>query len=233
MTSVHHSRQGDVAVLRLDDGKANAVSHALIGELRASLDRAEKESRAVLLAGRPGRFSAGFDLSEMTKGESAVRDLVGAGAELLLRVFTFPRPVVAACTGHALAAGALLLLSCDLRIGASGSFKIGLNEVAIGMTPPLFMGELARQRISRRFLVRATTLAEIFTPEGAVEAGFLDRVVTADVLEAEALAEAQRLCALPDPAFRNAKLRERGEIARRIREGLADDLRTLAGPIAP
>jgi len=233
MTTVHHVQHGDVAVLRLDDGKANAVSQAMVGELRASLDRAEKEAKAVLLVGRPGRFSAGFDLAEMMKGEAAVRDLVTAGAELLLRLFTFPRPVVAACTGHALAAGALMLLSCDVRIGAAGSFKIGLNEVAIGMTPPLFMGELARHRLSRRLLSRATTLAEIFTPEGAVEAGFLDRVATAETLESQALAEAERLSALPHPAFRNAKLRERGAVERRIRAGLADDMRTLAGPSAP
>lgn len=230
MTIVQHAQQGDVAVLRLDDGKANAVSHAMIAELRTSLDRAEKESRAVLLVGRPGRFSAGFDLSEMSKGQAAVRDLVTKGAEILLRLLTFPRPVVAACTGHALAAGALMLLSCDLRIGASGSFKLGLNEVAIGMTPPLFMGELARHRLSQRLLVRATTLAEIFTPEGAVEAGYLDQVVSADALEAEALAATQRLSALPDPAFRNAKLRERGEVAHRIREGLEADMRAIVGP---
>ena len=230
MTIVQHAQQGDVAVLRLDDGKANAVSHAMIAELRTSLDRAERESRAVLLVGRPGRFSAGFDLSEMSKGQAAVRDLVTKGAEILLRLLTFPRPVVAACTGHALAAGALMLLSCDLRIGASGSFKLGLNEVAIGMTPPLFMGELARHRLSQRLLVRATTLAEIFTPEGAVEAGYLDQVVSADALEAEALAATQRLSALPDPAFRNAKLRERGEVAHRIREGLEADMRAIVGP---
>lgn len=230
MRIVQHAQQGDVAVLRLDDGKANAVSHAMIAELRTSLDRAERESRAVLLVGRPGRFSAGFDLSEMSKGQAAVRDLVTEGAEILLRLLTFPRPVVAACTGHALAAGALMLLSCDLRIGASGSFKLGLNEVAIGMTPPLFMGELARHRLSQRLLVRATTLAEIFTPEGAVEAGYLDQVVSADALEAEALAATQRLSALPDPAFRNAKLRERGEVAHRIREGLEADMRAIVGP---
>lgn len=232
MTSVQYEQQGDVAILRLDDGKANAVSHALIAELGAGLDRAEKEAAALLIVGRAGRFSAGFDLSEMTKGQEAVRSLVTAGAELMVRLFTHPRPVVAACTGHALAAGALMLLSCDLRIGAAGAFKIGLNEVAIGMTPPLFLAELASHRLSKRYLTRATTQAEIFSPEGAREAGFLDRVVPADALEAEALLDAQRLSALPHPAFRNAKLRERGHVAQRIRDGLAADMQTLTGPSA-
>ncbi len=230
MTAVRFERQADVAILRLDDGKANAVSHALIGELGACLDRAEREAAALLIVGRAGRFSAGFDLAEMTRGQTAVRDLVTAGAELMVRLFTYPRPVVAACTGHALAAGALMLLSCDLRIGAAGAFKIGLNEVAIGMTPPLFLGELAGHRLSRRYFTRATTLAEIFSPEGARDAGFLDRVVPADALEAEALADAQRLSALPHPALHNAKLRERGDVAKRIRDGLHEDMKSLTGP---
>lgn len=230
MTGVRYEQQGAAAILHMDDGKANAVSHALITALGAGLDRAEKEAGAVLITGRAGRFSAGFDLTEMTRGQEAVRALVTAGAELIARLFLHPRPVIAACTGHALAAGALILLASDYRVGAAGAFKIGLNEVAIGMTPPLFLGELARHRLSPRLLTRATTQAEIFSPDGAVEAGFLDRVVPADALGAEALAHAQRLAALPDPAFRNAKLRERGDVARRIRDGLHADMQTLTGP---
>src|SRR5438105_13642725 len=126
--SVSLERDGAVAVISIDDGKANALSPDVLSALSEAFDKAEADgASAVLLQGRPGRFSAGFDLSIMTSGVEPMRALVTQGAELLLRVFTYPVPVVAACTGHALAAGALLLLVSDVRVGAEGEFKIGLN----------------------------------------------------------------------------------------------------------
>lgn len=228
--AVGYELSGEVAVLRIDDGKANALSHAVLGALRAFLDDAEKEARAVLIAGRPGLLSAGFDLAVMRSGPEAVRELVTAGAELLLREYTYPLPVVVACSGHALAAGALLLLASDARIGAEGEFKIGLNEVAIGMTLPMFAVELARDRISKRHFTRATLQAEIYAPAGALDAGFLDRVTRPEVLFEEALGEARRLAGLPQPAFRNTRERTRGATVERIRANLADDVRQLSGP---
>jgi enoyl-CoA hydratase len=226
---VQYELKEEIAVLRMDDGKANVVSHALTQALHAALDRAEKEAKAVLIIGRPGRFSAGFDLSVMSSGPEAVKELVTAGALVLTRLFTHPRPVVAACTGHALAAGALLLLASDLRVGVEGDFKIGLNEVAIGMTPPLFLLELANHRLTPRYLTRATTQAEIFAPESAVEVGYLDRVASADALFETCFAATARLGQLPDPAFRNAKERERGTRAQRIRDSLEADMTALRG----
>ena len=107
-----------MALLRFDDGRANAVSHAAIEAIHAGLARAEKEAGAAVLIGRPGRFSAGFDLSVIQQGRDASRALVTAGGELLLRIVESEVPLVAACSGHALAMGALLLLAADLRIGA-------------------------------------------------------------------------------------------------------------------
>jgi enoyl-CoA hydratase len=218
-----------VAVLRFDDGKANALSHDAIGAIGRALDQAEKEARAALLVGRPGRFSAGFDLATMQGGPDAARGLVTAGAELCLRMFEMPLPVVSACTGHALAAGALLLLSSDLRVGARGSFKIGLNEVAIGLTLPLFAVELGRARLSRRHFERAASHAEIYGPEGAVDAGFLDEVVDPDALFDRALAQAARLADLNQPAFGNTKRRAHAEIVAGIRANLDKDMKMFAG----
>ncbi len=142
---VQYDLREGVARLSLDDGKANAISHAMLDAVNGALDRAEKEAGAVLIAGRPGRFSAGFDLSVMRSGGAAVGELVGGGARLALRLYEFPSPVVAACTGHALAMGAILLLASDTRLGARGDFKLGLNEVAIGMTGSRMTGLLLRQ----------------------------------------------------------------------------------------
>jgi enoyl-CoA hydratase len=227
--SVRSKLRDGVAIVRIDDGKANAMSHAVIEALGRVLDRAEKEAGSVLLVGRPGCFSGGFDLATMRGGAEAARGLVGAGAELFLRLFELPLPVVAACSGHALAAGAVTLLSCDLRIGARGAYKIGLNEVAIGLGLPIFGVELGRARLSKRHFDRAVGQAEIYDPEGAVDAGFLDRTVDADALFATALGEAGRLAELPQPAFRATKRRSHAEIVAGIRATLADDLEQLTG----
>lgn len=213
-----------VAVLHFDDGKANAVSPAALEALNRGLDRAEKEAGAAVLFGRPGRFSAGFDLSVMRSGPEAAGSLVGGGAELLARMADSPLPIVAGCTGHALAMGALLLLASDLRVGARGDFKIGLNEVAIGMTLPRFGCELAEERLSRRHRLRSAVMAELHDPDAAVDAGYLDRVVEAKELSAAALAEAARLAELPAAAYAGTKRRMRGAMVERIRQGLEADL---------
>jgi len=227
---IRYELRENVAVITLDDGKANALSPEVIAALRAALDRAEREAAAVLLCGRQGRFSAGFDLSVMTKGLDEMRALVIAGAELFLRVYTFPRPVVMACTGHALAGGAVLLLAGDFRIGALGEFKIGLNEVAIQMTLPVFAMELARARLSKRHFTAATTQARIYDPKQAIDVGYLDATVPPESLFDLAFDDAHRLAALPDPAFRNTKERERGTIVQHIRDTLQADIAQLTGP---
>lgn len=228
-TAVRTEIREGIAVVRMDDGKANALSNPVIQALNQSLDRAEKEAGAVLLVGRGGRFCAGFDLGTMRSGPAEARTLVTAGAELCLRMFELPVPVVSACTGHALAAGALLLLSSDLRVGARGSFKVGLSEVAIGLTLPLFAVELARARLSKRHFARAAPQAEIYTPEEAVDAGYLDRVVEPEKLEETAFAEAARLAQLPQPAFRHTKLRCHGDIVNGIRATLEEDMKSFMG----
>ena len=216
---------GDVAILRLDDGKANAISPAVLEAVGAALDQAEQAGQAVLLTGRPGRFSAGFDLGVLREGgPDAARGLVTGGARLAIRLARFPAPVVIGCTGHALAMGAVLLMAADTRIGAQGDFKIGFNEVAIGMTTPVFLLELARQRISKRHFTRATVQAEIYDPAAAVDAGFLDRVVAADSLLDEALAEAKRLAALPRRAYVQTRARARGAALDAIESSVEGDL---------
>jgi enoyl-CoA hydratase len=129
-----------------------------------------------------------------------------------------------ACTGHALAAGALVLLSGDLRIGAKGDYKIGLNEVAIRMTLPVFAMELARDRLSKRHLTSATTQARIYNPKKAKDAGYLDWAERSERLVDAAMHHARRLGELPQPAYGATKARERMATIRRIRETLADDM---------
>jgi enoyl-CoA hydratase len=222
----------EIALLRIDDGKANALSPGLIDAVEAALDRVEKDARAVVIVGRPGRFSAGFDLSVMRQSQEAVAGLVASGARLALRLYEFPCPVVMACSGHAMAMGAILLLAGDERLGAEGAFKIALNEVAIGMTLPMFAIEFGRERLSKRHVNRALALAETYDPAGAVDAGFLDRLVPAERLEDEALAEAGRLAQLPASAHRSTKRAMRSAMVERVRGSLDADMERLTGPSA-
>jgi enoyl-CoA hydratase/carnithine racemase len=213
-----------VAVLHFDDGKANVLSHGAIDAFEAALDRAAVEAGAVCIVGREGKLCAGFDLSVMTGEPDGARDLVSRGAELLMRLYLHPQPVVVAVTGHALAAGALLVLACDVRIGADVPAKIGLNETSIGMPLPQFAVELARDRLTPAAFVRATLAAEIYDPAGAVEAGYLDRVVPADGVVQAAVAEANRLSAYRAAAYARSKEVLRRATVDRVQAGTAADL---------
>ena len=222
--------EGNVAVVRIDDGKVNVISHDVIDQLHAALDRATTDARAVAIIGREGKLSGGFDLSVMTAGPDAARGLVQAGGELLMRIYGHPQPVVIAVTGHALAAGALLVLACDTRIGAEGPFKIGLNETAIGMGLPEYAVELARERLSKRWFTRSALQAEILDPAGALAAGYLDRVVPPGEVERAAIEEASRLGDLSSGAYRTTKEKSRRPVIDRVLQGIAADMASIAAP---
>lgn len=218
--------EGDVGVISLDDGKANALGFEAIGGLNAALDRAEADGvKAVALVGRPGKFSAGFDLKVMTSGADSARQLLGAGAELGLRIFMFSRPVVLGVTGHALAMGGILTACADWRVAAEGEFKLGLNEVAIGMPVPVFGVELCRNRLSKRWFDRCVAQAYLCSPTEAVEAGFVDEVVGADEVTARTLAKAAELAAtLHAGPFQLTRTNCRSALAAELRESLTADL---------
>ena len=227
-TAVTYELQDRVAVVTIDDGKANAISHDIAAAVHDALGRAREEAGAVVLAGRPGRFSAGFDLATMTSSDEAARHLLTAGAELGLEIFEFPKPVVIACTGHALAMGGILLFCSDIRIGAEGSFKIGLNEVAIGMPVPRFAVDLGRDRLTKAAFTRAINHATVYDPESAVVAGFLDRVVPAEDTVPAAVAEAAELAERLHPkGFATTRINCRGDLAAKLRHELAADVATF------
>lgn len=219
------SSVGDVAVINVDDGKANALSFALLDGLNAALDAATSSSKAIAIIGREGKFSAGFDLSVMTGGSiDDARRLLTSGAELALRIFESPVPLVLGVTGHALAMGGILLTCADYRVGAEGPFKIGLNEVAIGMPVPTFAVELCRDRIRKRWFTRCLQHAEVLAPADALDAGFLDEVVSPAEVQARAGDVAQRLADTVHPTpFRVTRQNIRGALAGELRRGLLAD----------
>jgi enoyl-CoA hydratase len=207
--SVSYDRADGVSTIAMDDGKVNAMSLSMIGEVNAALDQAEKDATIVVLTGRPGVFCAGFDLAVFKQGYEPTMEMLRAGATLNERILTFPFPIVAACSGHGIAMGSFLLMCADYRIGIEGPFKIGMNEVAIGMTLPYFAIEIARQRLAPAHFNRATILAELYAPEDAIEPGFLDRVVAPDALLDTARQIATALAELDMKAHLATKLRVR------------------------
>jgi enoyl-CoA hydratase len=227
MSVVTFELRESIAVIGLDDGKANVLSHGLMDAVDEAFTRAEREASAVVLVGRKGRFSAGFDLAEMMGGKERVYAMITRGADFLLRAYSLPMPLVVACSGHALAGGALLVLTGDVRVAARGAFRIGLNEVQIGLPVPVLAMELARDRLNPLHLTAATLFANIVDPEGALHAGWVDELASEDGLLDAALAQALRLSALPREAYAKTKASLRHRTVQYVRDTLAEDLKRL------
>lgn len=220
---VIYSLQNGVATLTLNNGKVNAVSPDLIADFNRALDQAEQDRAIVIVTGRPGILSGGYDLKVMMSGPQQAMDLVTAGSTLARRMLAHPFPVIVACPGHAVAKGAFLLLSADYRIGVEGPFNIGLNEVRIGMTMHHVGIALARDRLSTPVFQRSVINAEMFNPQGALAAGFLDRVVSADQLLPAANEVAEQLKTLNMSAHKNTKLKVRKELLDTLDSAIAVD----------
>ena len=216
-----------IARVAIANGKANALSPAVVAQVDDALTRAEdagdEQVGALLITGAPGMLSGGFDLAVMRSGPAEAGKLVTDGGALITRLFGSEVPVVIACTGHAVAAGALLLLGADVRIGAQGAFRIGLIETQLGMVLPGWAAELSRERLSRAHLQRATVGAEMYDPDGAARAGFLDTVVEADALEASAFDAAKQWAELPRAAYRGQVRMNRGDVLGRLAHAIGAD----------
>ena len=206
---VTYSLEDGIATLTLNNGKVNAFSHELIAQFNSALDKAQAERAVVIVTGQPGILSGGYDLKVMMSGPQNAIDLVAAGSTLARRMLAHPQPIIVACPGHAVAKGAFVLLSADYRIGVEGPFTIGLNEVKIGMTMHHVGITIAQDRLTKPAFQRAVINAEMFTPQGAVAAGFLDQVVAPDQLMATAIDVAQQMKKLNMTAHKNTKLKVR------------------------
>ena len=204
---VNYQLNDGVATITISNGKANALSHEVFDALNTALDRAEEDRAVVILTGQPGIFSGGYDLKEMQKGPKEAIALVKAGSTFTRRLSAFPLPVIAACSGHAIAKGAFVMLSVDYRIGIQGSFRLGLNEVAIGLTMHHAGIEIARHRLTPAHFYRSVVNAEIYSPVGAIAAGFLDEAVEPDALMARANEVAQQFRQLNMKAHAQTKLK--------------------------
>ena len=194
--------EDDISIIKLDDGKANVFSPKMIQDVSECLDKVPTESGALIITGREGVFSAGFDLKIISAGNvQATMDMSLSGFKLLSRIFSFPRPVLAACSGHGIALGTFLLCCCDYRVGVKGDFMIGANEMRTNMVIPIPILELINHRVSSSHKYRAILGAEMYSIENGIGAGLIDEVVDAENLMETAMLKAKDLATMGHPSY--------------------------------
>ena len=223
-TLVNYTLDEGIATLTMDDGKANVMSVAMLQALNDALDCAQADDAAVLLVGREGMFSGGFDLGVFKRDQDELFRMLEAGALITERLLSYPKPVVAACTGHAIAMGAFLMLCADVRIGVDSGARFQANEVQIGLTLPHFAIEVCRQRLAPAHLNLVAGTAQPYAPAQAVVAGLLDEVVPAASLMAVARERMAHLLKLHAQAFAATKLRLRAGTLLALRAAIDADL---------
>ena len=222
---VQYTSEDNYAIVTINNGKANAISNEVVDGINLALDAAEKDKKVVIITGQAGILSGGYDLKVMTKSLDDALELVTKGSSLSLRMLSFPMPIIMACSGHAVAKGAFLLLSADYRIGAEGDFKIGLNEVIIGMTMHYAGIEIAKGRLAPVYLERSVNNAEMYNPSDAVKAGFLDKVVPDSHLLPTAIKIAEMFSKLNLKAHAATKLKLRKPYLEKLEKAIQLDLK--------
>ncbi|WP_373082036.1 crotonase/enoyl-CoA hydratase family protein [Zhongshania sp.] len=220
---VNYSLSDGIATITMQNGKVNAMSLPHIQAIGAALDQAESDKAVVMLVGKDGIFSAGFDLATFSRDPAEAVEMIKAGSSLCRRMLSFPYPVIGVCTGHSIAQGCFTLMACDYRIGIDGPYNLGLNEVQIGMTMHHVGIILSRARLNKRFFDRSVISAEIYDPATAVTAGLLDKIVPADVLIDEAQSQALRLSGLNMAAHAGTKLKARAALLKELDWAIEQD----------
>ena len=216
--------EGDVSIITLNDGKANVFSPEMSKTISSLLDEVPDDKGSLVITGRPGVFSAGFDLKIISSGDaSAVSSMIKTGFTLLARVYNFPRPVIAACSGHGVALGAFLLCCADYRIGAKGQFIVQANETRNNMSIPTPILEISKTRISKTHWYRAILNAEAYPIEKAIEPGYLDEVVEAESLMTRAMEVANDLATLGHPHYKTTKDLDQKDTLKRIHDAIEEN----------
>lgn len=223
-TNLTYDLSDNIATLTMDDGKANALNVTMLQAINDGLDRAQADKAAVVvIQGRAKMFSGGFDLGAFKREPAEVLAMLKAGANLSERLLSFPVPVVAACTGHAVAMGSFMLLSCDVRIGPDADARFHVNEVLIGMIVPHFAIEVCRQRLTPAHFGQAVLMATPYSPQQALVAGFLDEIVAPEAVAEIARNRALMLKALNGSAHTATKLRLRKPVLDAMKVAIAQD----------
>lgn len=217
------SQEDEISIITLDDGKANVFSEEMTQAINDCLDKVPTDSGSLIITGRPGMFSAGFDLKVIASGDvQKIKKMSLSGFKLLSRIFSFPRPVVAACSGHGIALGTFLLCCCDYRIGIKGEFLLGANEMKTNMVIPTPILELIKFRISPSHKYRSILGAEMYQLDKAIDAGLMDQVEEAETLMDAAIEKAKDLATMGHPSYTLTKALFIKDVADKINNALEE-----------
>jgi enoyl-CoA hydratase len=216
--SIEREGQGPIVVLRMERGRANALDLELLNALDESLQELDdQEIGAVILTGTGSIFSAGVDLFRVLDTDrDYLVDFLGTLHWALRRLFTFPRPVVAAVNGHAIAGGCILVCACDHRVMADAEGRIGVPELRVGVPFPTAPLEVLRFAVPRQLLQTLTYTGKTYGPADALSWGLVDELVAPDELMDRAVAAAGQLAAIPPGSFEVTKQHLRRPTVERI-----------------
>lgn len=227
MTKIYYQSEDEIATIRMDDGKANAMDFAFFEEMNQALDRLDRDgTKTLILAGRPGCFSAGLDIKLMpTLAPGGVNALAETFARTLLRVFSLPVPTTAVCSGHAVAGGAMLFMACDLRFAVDGPYRIQMNEMVTGIPFPSWMLLIGRFAVPSQDFVEAFLHARSYSPSETVGRGLSHGLIKeGEDWMAAPRARAVHLKSLNAHAYRTSKQRLYAKEVERVLEMLKDEL---------
>ena len=223
----------DVSIITIDDGKANVFSKNMIDAFNECLDNVPTDKGSLIITGREGMFSAGFDLKVISSGDiEKIRDMTLNGFKLLARIFSFPRPVLAACSGHGIALGTFLLCCCDYRIGIKGEYMVGANEMRTNMVIPTPILELIKFRVTQSYKYRAVLGGEMFALEDATKTGIIDEITESNNLMNTAMEKAKDLSTMGNPSYSLTKELFIAEPLKKINDAI-DNLGSDPKPVIP
>ena len=217
------NKDGNISTITLDDGKANVFSSKMSQDINQCLDEVATEEGCLIITGKEGMFSAGLDLKTIQSGDTdKIIEMSTAAFKLLARIFSFPRPVIAACSGHGIALGTFLLCCCDYRIGVKGDFMIGANQMRTNMVIPDPILELIKFRVAQSHKYRAILGAEMYSIDKALEAGLLDEIVSPDDLAKTVNEKAKDLATMGHPSYTMTKELFIAEPLKKINQAIVD-----------
>ena len=223
------SKENDISIIRRDDGKANAFSYNMLSQVNDLLKKVPRDSGALVITGREGLFSGGFDLKTLATGDmEKITKMVQLGYRLLLELFSFDRPIVAAVSGHSIALGLFVTCSADYRIAIDGKYVCQANEVRNNMDIPTQIMEIIRARVNKKYFYSAVYHSDAYSVQDSIEVGYIDEVVSEDQFMKRVMEKAKELATLPHPFYANTKKTAQDDVRQKIADAI-DKYENLAG----
>ena len=215
------SKENDISIIKLDDGKANAFSYDMLSQVNELLTQVPRDSGALVITGREGLFSGGFDLKTLATGDmEKITKMVQLGYRLLLELFSFDRPIVAAVSGHSIALGLFVTCSADYRIAIDGKYVCQANEVRNNMDIPTQIMEIIKARVNKKYFYPAVYHSDAYSVQESIEVGYIDEVVSEDQFMQRVMEKAKELATLPHPFYANTKKTAQDDVRQKIADAI-------------